>query len=171
MSQRPHDDSLAAAPRGGPDPGRLDRLERGQRRLAAVTAVLALLLVLSLAWQVLPLRPRHTARSFVVAGAGGAARAEIAELADGTVALRLNDARGKARAMWRLAPDGSLVLYMSDAGGHRRAEIALDAAGDPALSLGGRDGSLRGRLTPPDGTARSGLVLADSTGTIVFRAP
>jgi len=143
MSHGPHDGQSAAAAGGAPDAGRLDRLERGQRRLAAITAVLALLLVLNLAWQVLPLRPRHTARRFVVAGAGGAARAELAELQDGTVALRLNDAHGKARAMWRLSPDGSLVLYMSDAAGHRRAELALSAAGDPVFSFGGRDGSLR----------------------------
>jgi hypothetical protein len=150
---------------------RLHGLERSHRRFEAATVILGLLIALALAWQLLPVRALQEAKRFVVRGSGGIPRAELSEWSDGSVALRLNDARGKAKAMWRLSADGSVVLYLADAAGHRRLELATAPDGDPTIILAGSDGRSRVALAAPLEGRRSGVALRDSLGRVTFRAP
>lgn len=153
-----------------PADDRLLHLERAQRRLTGVTLILGVLLVLTLAWQLLPFHPVIVARSFLVRGRGGVARAELSEWPDRSVVLRLNNASGKARGMWRMFPDGGMTLYVADSAGNRRAELGLAADGEPRLVLAGPRGEWRAVVAPAD-SGRAGIVLFDSQGRSLVRLP
>src|SRR6185436_21080722 len=112
---------------------RLSRLERSQKKLQGITALLALLVIALAAWQFLPTNPVIHARGFVLRDERRRDRAELTTWEDGTVVFRMNGKNEKARALWRLHPDGALSLKFADGDGDSRAELALDARGNPSL--------------------------------------
>lgn len=135
---------------------RVGRLERSQKKLQSIAAMLALLVVALAAWQFLPTRPILKARGFVLRDADQRERAELTTWADGTVVFRLNGPNEKARALWRLHPDGAVSLKFADPDGDGRAELRIESDGTPSLVFGDENGHGRtwlGIASPADGPA------------------
>ena len=127
---------------GSAEPG-LQRLERSQKKLQGITAVLALLVVALAAWEFLPSTPTVRARAFVLKDDQKRDRVEISTWEDGTVVFRMNGTNEKARVLWRLHPDGALSLKFADPDGDGRAELRLDGDGTPSLLFGDEGGHVR----------------------------
>jgi hypothetical protein len=149
---------------------RLLILERQSRRLTGLVALLSVGFLVVLLGQLLPGKPVHEARGFLVRDAHGTARAALTLLDDGSPALRLNGADGKVRALWLVRPDESVALRLKRPEGLTVAELMLDPDGSPHLLLGGRDGRTRTAV----GVAEDGapaLLVRDRELRRVWSAP
>jgi hypothetical protein len=154
-----------------PDFGtRLAHLERRNLTLSGVVAMLGVLVLVMIAWRMLPARRTLDVEQIVLRDRENHARGELAVGSDGTAALRLNDVRGKARALWRVMADGSVSMHFRDERGVSRAELAIDPAGVPSLALTGADGHTRTWLGLVEANA-AGITLRDPSNTTVWRAP
>jgi len=126
--------------------GRLERLERRQRRILGVVVLLLLVALTETAGRFLPGPPWVSATHFVLRKGSAPPRGEFALWEDGSPAFRLNNARGEARALWAYRNDGTLSLRMSDEHFNTKVEMSVDPAGQPAITLFGSDGHTRARL-------------------------
>lgn len=124
---------------------RVHRLERHATRLTAVAAVLAVGLVLSVLWHLLP-RPALEAQRFMLRDRLGTWRGALMLREDGSPVVRLNDSRGKARLYGVVLPDGNPRLRFTDSTGEHRAILELEQHSLPQLSLFAADGRLRARV-------------------------
>jgi len=137
--------------------------------------------------------PEIRATRFVLTDRDGKSRAELGTRPDGSVALRLADARGVNRATLSVAADGvsrlalhgadgrpraqvttgpddwpSLVFF--DKQGMRRAALDISLGGWPVFALADDRGDDRAVLqVVPDGTPV--LVLFDKTGRVIWKTP
>lgn len=149
---------------------RLTHLERRSRRLSGVVAMLGVLVMVMVAWRMMPARRALDVEQIILRDRENHARGELAVWPDGSAALRLNDVRGKARALWLVKPDGSVSMHFRDERGVSRAELAIDPAGAPSLALTGADGHTRTLLGLVEANA-AGITLRDPSNTTVWRAP
>ncbi len=153
--------------------GRVERLEKKTRWLAALAMTLSLLCVALLAWQFAPIEPAVESRHFVLRDAHWRVRAELKARQDDTPILRLMDRAGRASAMLFLDDAGAVALRLMDPRGHERAELSLDREGAPALVLSGENGRPRVTVTADDDGEAGGqsLVLRDRYGRSVWSTP
>ena len=132
-----------------PDPDwsrRLRALERENQRLGGLVVLLVLVAIAHTVWHLMPGPGVVTAQRFVLKPPGAPPRGEFSLWGDGTPALRLNNQRGEARALWALRKDGTLSLRMSDTNFTTRVEMFVDPAGLPKVALYGIDGRSRAQL-------------------------
>jgi hypothetical protein len=148
---------------------RLVAAERSVRRLQASNTFLAIGFVLLLAWQLWPKSATIAAKEIELRDGAWKRRASLAPREDGSPALRLNNADGRARVMVNARDDGSTIVRLSDAAGVHRATLGLEPDGSPQLRLFGRDGRTRVTLEVAGDSPR--LTLRDSTQKVVWSAP
>lgn len=152
---------------------RVAALARRVERLTAAVAVLAVGLLLVVAWAVAP-RPELDAERFLLRDGAGRFRGALAldeegrptvrlndpsgramlygvVRDDGTPRLRLGDAGGTSRLVLELEPDGTPHARLLDAAGRTAAHAWLDAEGRPAIEA--RRGAAVREITPPDSAA------------------
>ncbi len=114
---------------------RVSRLERRERRMTAIVVMLLLLTVTSTLWRLLPgPAPIATSALWLQKGTPNA-RAGFYLSADGMPAIRFSNGRGEALALWSLRGDGTLSFRMSDASLAPRIEMNVDPEGWPSLTL------------------------------------
>ena len=145
-------------------------IEGRYRRLQTVLAVVGLVACARIAAHFLPGPSTLVASRWLLLDRSQAVRAEMTTEMDGGVLLRLNNANGKARAMWKLERDGSGVLRMSDEQGFNRFEVAMDREGTPLLVLTGADGHTRTRLGLYE-AGSPGIMLFDPARKLAWSAP
>ena len=121
---------------------RMQRLERVQRRLAALVALLGCAWLLSLAWQLAP-RPHLVAGEFLVRDGEGPPRASLGLRSDHAPLLRLNDRAGRARLYAIVEPSGQPSVRLTDSLGVHRLILEQDDASRPYVELFGPEGGLR----------------------------
>ncbi len=149
---------------------RLARAERRLRQLGGLVAFLILGFVILLAWQFAPKAPIVQAQGFELRDSHWQRRAGLILREDGSPALRINNANGRARAMLNVTNDGAVYLRLSDSLGQNRAYLALGPDGAPRLTLAGADGRTLVALEVANGT-RPRVTLRDSTQKVVWSAP
>ena len=146
---------------------RLDRLERGNRRLKLAVAVLLIsLAAVGVMGQVSPKAAPKVieAERFVLRDTSGKPRATLVVAADGTSGLSLYDQNGKGRLRLYVDTSGP-SLALADQNGKLRATLRLDADGSPGLTLFDRGEKLRGGLgLHTDGSPLLGLL--DQSGKL-----
>ena len=150
---------------------RLAKLERSVRRLYGLSGMLALLAVALLAWQLLPIHRVVEAERFVVRDRAGRVRGELGLWSDGSIALRLNNQKEKARTLLKLDAEGHAMLRLTDPRGVNRAELALEGDGDPALYLTGPKGSVRTLVRVTSAAEPHALMVRDSASAMTWAAP
>ena len=126
---------------------RLARLERQQQRAFGILILLFLLAILEIAQRILPGSGELEAHRISLRGPGNSPRTEWSVWTDGTPAFRLNDDRGKARALWALRRDGTLSLRLLDSSYTLRAEMAVLPDGTPRFAVYGPDGRSRASMS------------------------
>ncbi len=112
---------------------------------------------------------RVMAEQFVLVDAHGAPRATLS-LDDGSPALALSDANGRARAAIRLGADGAPSVVLYDASGRRRLEVALKSDGATGLGLYNETGEGRAELVV-SGSGAPSLSLYGSNGKRLAKLP
>jgi hypothetical protein len=122
---------------------RIEKLERQNRRLFALTAALAMGLVLIVAWRLLPSEANMEARRFTLRGADGTNRGAFEIAVDGNPQVRLNDATGRARAMLLVRREGDIVLRMTGREGQDRMQLWVNSLGTPILQMADASGRTR----------------------------
>jgi len=178
---------------------RLEKLERQNQRLRrAACAALAVVTAFVMIGQA-PASRTVSGNRFVLLDAQGRTRAELG-LKDGSPGLVLLDANEKVQAALVVSPSGP-GLGLFDASGHGRAALTLTAEGPilslrdandkpqvslavtadgPGLDLQDAEGfstsvGVAETLSPTTGekrkTSAASVVLFDSKGTVVWRAP
>lgn len=147
--------------------GRLERLEKQNRRLKyAGAAILLLISAVLLMGQVAPVPEGIAAREFIVLDAYGTPRAILTATESGG-GLSLHDPDGNVRALLISSEEGT-VLTLFDADGTER--VMLEATeGGPGLYLRDANENLRVGLALIE--AEPALGLFDRQGNIVFSAP
>jgi hypothetical protein len=145
---------------------RLDRLERGNRRLRLAGVILLLALVaVGAMGQVLPKAvPKVVeAERFVVRDTRGKISATLgAGSGTTTPALSLADQNGKLRAGLAVLSDGAVGLVLADKDGNLRASIGLAADASSQVILYNKEGrGGAGLIVRADG---AGLTLDDKDG-------
>lgn len=114
---------------------RIARLERRERRMTAIVVMLLLLTLTSTAWRLLPGTGPVQANAFWLQNGTRFARAGFTLSTDGMPAVRFNNARGEAVALWSLRADGTLNFRMMDRHFTTHAELNVDPDGWPSLTL------------------------------------
>ena len=147
--------------------GRLEKLERQNRRLKyAGAAALLLVSAVLLMGQAAPVPETIEARTFIVLDAHGTPRA-ILTAAESGGGLSLHDPDGNVRALLISSEEGT-VLTLFDADGTER--VMLEATeGGSGLYLRDANENLRVGLALIE--AEPALGLFDRQGNIVFSAP
>lgn len=131
---------------------RLDRLERENRRVKRVGAVVLVgIAAAALMGQARTAGRKMEAERFVVLDSSGKRRAELGVWPDGWAGLAIFDLDGKGRAGLRLAPDGAPSLALFDPDGKKRAELYAEPNNKAGLVLTDKDG----KTSFPPGTAAS----------------
>ncbi|MFN8588929.1 MAG: hypothetical protein U0704_14130 [Candidatus Eisenbacteria bacterium] len=113
---------------------RVARLERRTARLAAIAAMLALALALTIARFFVP-QPALDASRFMLRDSIGTWRGALMLREDGSPVLRLNDARSRARFYAVVTPDGRPRVRLLDSTTTTRGVLELEADGSAALRL------------------------------------
>ena len=119
---------------------RITRLEQRNQRMLGLVVLLVLIAMTQTVWNLMPGSQFLVAHHFVLRQGSNPPRGEFYLWDDGTPALRLNNEKGEARALWSLRKDGTLSLRMSDARFATRLEMQVDPAGLPRVALYGSDG-------------------------------
>lgn len=132
---------------------RVARLERRERRMTAIVVMLLLLTVTSTLWRLLPGPAPVATTAFWLQKGTRNARAGFYLSGDGMPAIRFSNERGEALALWSLRGDGTLDFRMSDASLAPRIEMNVDPDGWPSLMLSGPNGHTA-RLWFDGGVAR-----------------
>ncbi|MCH7540625.1 MAG: hypothetical protein IH999_09560 [Proteobacteria bacterium] len=147
--------------------GRLERLEKQNRRLKyAGAAILLLISAVLLMGQVAPVPEGIAAREFIVLDAYGTPRAILTATESGG-GLSLHDPDGNVRALLISSEEGT-VLTLFDADGTER--VMLEATeGGPGLYLRDANENLRVGLALIE--AEPALGLFDANGRPLFLAP
>lgn len=114
---------------------RIARLERRERRMTAIVVMLLLLTVTSTVWHLLPGTGAVQANAFWLQNGTRFPRAGFYLSPDGMPALRFNNGRGEALSLWSLREDGTLNFRMSDAHFTTHLELNMDPDGWPTLTL------------------------------------
>ena len=109
-------------------------LERRVDRLIAAVAVLAVGLVLSLLWNLLP-RPQLDASRFVLRDARGRWRGSLEVDPKGLPTIRLNNAAGRATLYGVAFDDGTQRFRLGDSHGDSRLVLEVEPDGSPHLQL------------------------------------
>jgi hypothetical protein len=122
---------------------RIEKLEKQNRRLFALTTALAMGFALLVAWRLLPVGTRLEGTRFTLRGAGGVDRGALEIAGDGTPQLRLNDRAGKARAMLVVRDEGDVVLRMTGRDGQHRVQLWVNPVGAPILEMSDSSGHTR----------------------------
>lgn len=149
---------------------RIEKLERQNRRLFALTAALAMGLVLIVAWRLLPAEPAFEGTRYALRGADGVDRGAFEIAGDGTPQVRLNDNAGKARAMLFVRPEGDIVLRMTGPDGQHRVQLWVNSLGIPILQMADSTGRTRAGMGLSN-AGEASLVLTDRTRREVARLP
>jgi len=150
---------------------RLARLERRERRAGAMIGVLGVLCAALAAIALLPLDQTIERQRILLIDSQRRPRAELSTWEDGTVAFRLNNLDGKARALWYVTPSGAIVMRMVDSLGHMRAQMSVDERGEPAISLGGPDGRTRTGMRRIAPETPAAFFARDEGGGMVWTKP
>lgn len=114
---------------------RIARLERRERRMTAIVVMLLLLIITSTAWRLLPGSGPVQASAIWLQNGTRFPRAGLYLSPEGMPALRFNNGRGEALALWSLRGDGTLNLRMSDAHFTTHVDLNVDPDGWPSLTL------------------------------------
>ncbi len=122
---------------------RIEKLERQNRRLFALTAALTMGFLLIVAWRLLPADPSFEGTRFALRGADGVNRGAFEIAGDGTPQVRLNDTAGKARAMLFVRSEGDIVLRMTGREGQDRVQLWVNSLGTPTLQMADSTGRTR----------------------------
>lgn len=130
---------------------RLLRLERRNQRLTGLVVLLVLVAMVQTVWHLMPGPKVVFANRFVLSRGQEPPRGEFSMWEDGTPALRFNNEKGEARALWAFRKDGTLSLRMSDARFTSRLEVEVDPAGLPRVTLYGADAHPRASLAVNSG--------------------
>lgn len=149
---------------------RIEKLERQNRRLFALTAALTMGFVLIVAWRLLPAEPSLEATRFALRGADGVDRGTFEIAGDGTPQVRLNDPAGKARALLFVRNEGEVVLRMIGRDGEERVQLWVNSLGTPVFQMADSTGRTRIGM----GLSNAGdasLVLNDPAMREVARLP
>lgn len=147
---------------------RLERLEATATRNRTWIAVLAVVFVVLTV--LVPYAKRSVSAEAFVVEHTGVRRARLAAAADGTPALTLYDALGRARLNLSMLDDGSPDITLLDVRGNVRAALRVSQHGVPYLLFTDDAGVPRAALGVP-GDGLPGLVLLDDTNRVRYLAP
>jgi hypothetical protein len=114
---------------------RIARLERRERRMTAIVVMLLLLTITSTAWHLLPGTSGLQTSALALQNGTRFPRAAFSLSPAGMPAIRFNNGRGEALALWSLREDGTLNFRMSDAHFTDHVDLNVDPDGWPSLTL------------------------------------
>jgi hypothetical protein len=144
--------------------GRLEKVERENRRLKCAGIVVLLLAVGGLLMgQASPKSKTVEAEAFVLRDASGTERAAWHSSPEGGAALTFFDQAGKPRAQVRVDRDGAPGLLLFDQAGNGRAMLRADRDGSPHLTLTDQGARTRAVLRV-ETNGSPGLVFYDQIG-------
>lgn len=114
---------------------RIARLERRERRMTAIVVMLLLLTITSTLWRLLPGAGPVQASAFWLQDKTRFPRAGFYLSPQGMPAIRFNNGRGEAVALWAQREDGTQNLRLMDQHFVTHAELNVDPDGWPSLTL------------------------------------
>ncbi len=152
--------------------GRIEELQRSNRRLRITIVALALMggALITMAQASPNSNEIVEARQIVLRDASGNVRAVFGSTPQGAVGLNLDDANGRTRLTLDVDYAGSPGLDLFDQNGKRRAIISLGQHGEPGAGLYDAAGKLRTSLDIPNGNI-PGLAFYHEDGKPAWGVP